>query len=119
MNKTLDYIIPANDDFYEQKLYDFRLYNNGIVFCYSNNILNYVNILTYNVFKVYTLEYVYIQNISDSVFVHLISKFSDQKYITIKDIKYILLEYKLELNIDESRLKEWDFLGFSKWIVCK
>jgi hypothetical protein len=118
MNKSLDYIIPQNE-YYEQKLYDFRLYKNGIVFCYSNNVLNYINVVAYYCFKIYTLDNVYIQNIPDKVFVDLISTFNDQSCITLKDIKYILYKYHLELNIEESRVQEWEFMGFSKWIMCK
>ena len=118
MNKSLDYIIPPNE-YYEQKLYHFRLYKDGIVFCYSNNVFKYINVVAYNIFKIYTLDNVYIQNISDKVFIDLISMFNDRAYITLKDIHYILYKYHLELNIEESRIQEWEFMGFSKWITCK
>ena len=119
MNKSLDFIIPSDNNYYEQKLYDFRIYKNGIVFCYSNNFLNYFNVFAHNIFKIYTLDNIYIQNISDKVFVHLVTKFTEQNYISLKDIKYVLYENKLELNIKESRNAEWDFMGFSTWITCK
>mgnify|MGYP001566657954 CR=1 FL=1 len=117
MNKSLDFIIPDNELYYKQKLYDFRLRQNGIVFSYTSNYLYMLNVLAFNTLKTYTLGDVYIENISDKIFIDLIEKYAENKYITLEDIKYILINHNCNLNVKESRVKEWDFMSFIKWVV--
>ena len=117
MTRTLDYLISDTDYTYNQKLYDFRIINNGIVFLYSFNPF-YSLISTFNhVCSNYTINNIYVKNINDTTFVELISKYSENRYITPKDIKYILSSNNCIPNLTESREKEWDTIGFSKWIV--
>ena len=119
MTKNLDYIIKDSDMFLEQKLYDFRVRKNGLVFSYSSNYLMLLNIVSYNVLKQYTLSDVYIENVSDELFLDLMTKYSENKFINLKDIKNILSQHKCVLDIEESREKEWDFISYTKWIVLK
>ena len=78
-----------------------------------------INVLAYNTFKSYTLGDVYIENISDKIFVDLMEKYAENKFITLQDIKEILNINKCVVDIAESRDKEWDFMSYSKWIVLK
>ena len=117
--KSLDFLICSKEEYYEQKLYDFRIRPNGIVFSYTSNYMYMLNILAYSTFKKYTLGDVYIENISDKIFVDLMLKYSENKYITLEDIKEILVSHKCIADITESREKEWDFMSYSKWIVLK
>ena len=119
MTRDLDFLIKDNDLFFEQRFHDFRVRKNGVVFTYSSNYFMLMNIMTYNIFKQYTLSDVYIENINDEIFVELLVKYSEHKYITLKDIKYILLKNNCNINLKESREKEWDFISFTKWIVLK
>jgi len=119
MTKELDFIIKDTDPFFEQRLYDFRVKPNGLVFSYSSNYMNLLNIVSYNIFKKYTLSDVYLENVSDDLFVDLIVKYSQDKYINLKEIKYILSNHNCKLNTNESREKEWDFISYTKWIVLQ
>ena len=119
MSKDLDYIINDSEHYFQQKLHDFRIRKNGLVFSYSSNYFMLFNIVSYNIFKQYTLSDVYIDNVSDALFLNLITKYSENKYINLKDIKYILLKHCCKLDINESREKEWDFFSYTKWIVLK
>ena len=113
------FIIPNDENHYTQKLYDFRIRKNGIVFSYSVNIFKMINVLAHNTFKSYTLGDVYIENISDKIFVDLMEKYSEFKYITLQDIKNVLISNQSTVDLTESRDKEWDFMSYSKWIVLK
>ena len=119
MSRTLDYLIPHNDKYFHQKLYDFRIRPHGIVFCYSQNYLTSLSILTHNIFKSYTIGDVYIENIPDNVFIELMIKFGENKCITLAQIKEILISNKCAPILTESREKEWDTITYSKWIVLK
>ena len=116
MSKELDFLIPEKDEFYTQKLYDFRVTKKTLVFCYSSNFGSFINILSNNIFKKYTLSDVYIENLSDDIYLDLISKYAIDKCITLRDIKDVLLTHKCKINISESRPNEWDYMAYSKWI---
>ena len=119
MNKSLDFVISDKDVFYKQKLYDFSVRENAIVFSYTSKYIYMLNILAYNTFKTYTLGDVYIENITDKIFVELMEKYAEYKYITLEEIKFILIDNECNVNINESREKEWDFMSYIKWIVIK
>jgi hypothetical protein len=119
MSKSLDFIISKDESYYKQKLYDFRLRKNGLVFSYTENYIYLFNVLAYNAIKSYTLGDVYIENINDKIFVEFMTKYAENKYITLEDIKNILCSNKCDLDITESKDKEWDFISYSKWIVIK
>jgi hypothetical protein len=117
MTNTIEKLISNNDEYYNQKLYDFRIIQNGIVFSYTENYLYMFNIVAHNLFKSYTISDVYIENISDDIFIDLIQNYAENKYITLKIIKDVLIHHKCEADIIESREKEWNFMSFIKWIV--
>ena len=119
MSKSLDFIISNKEQYYKQKLYDFRVRSNGIVFSYTSNYIYMLNILAFNVLKTYTISDVYIENISDKIFVDFMEKYAESKYITLEDIKCILINHNCIIDIKESREKEWDFISYIKWIVLK
>lgn len=119
MTRSLDFLFNEKEPYYKQKLYDFRIRKNGIVFCYSQNYFSAATIMAYNTIKSYTLENVYIENINDKVFVELMSKFAENKYITPEDIHTILKIHNCIPNLTDSRQSEWNFISFSKWIVLK
>ena len=117
MTKALDYIIPRNDEHINQKFYDYRIRKNGIVFTYTNG--SPIIIWMYNLIKEYTLEDVYIENVSDSVFIDLLTKYDENRYITLLDIREILSFNKCILSLVDSKEKEWNFCSYTKWIVLK
>ena len=120
MSRSVDFIISDDDEsHYKQKLYDFRIRKNGIVFSYTSNYLYMMNMVLYNALKSYSLGDVYIENISDTIFIELMERYSENKYITLEDIKEILQTNKCVVDIAESRDKEWNFMSYSKWIVLK
>lgn len=119
MSRSLDFLFHEKESYYTQKLYDFRIRKNGLVFCYSQNYFSAATIMAYNVIKNYTLENLYIENINDKVFVELMSKFVENKYITPEDIHVILKINNCIPNLTDSRQSEWDLISFSKWIHLK
>jgi len=119
MTRSIDYIIPKSGEYYKQNLYEFRIRSKGIVFTYTNNYFKLINILAYNALKKYTLSDIYIENISDATFVDLISKYSEDKSITLEDIRDILIKHNCQIDLMNSREHEWDFMSYTKWIVCK
>ena len=111
-SKEIDYFIPENDIFYNQKLYDFRITKKSLIFSYSSLFGSFINIISHNLFKKYTLSDVYIENLPDDVYLDLMLKFEIDKFITLRDIRGILITHKCKINIPESRIKEWDYLAY-------
>jgi len=119
-SRVLDYIISDQNEFYNQQFYYYTISPNKIIFYYSPNVLQYMNIIVHNVFQYHTLSEIVIENASDNVVSYLINFYDEFQYITLKEIKHILNSQKSEIcMIHSSHQEKWDKISYTKYILCK